>query len=105
MGFILRVMGSLSVLLLSSISISSLQAATIHVVQTVDSFDAGACSLRDAIQSMNVGSDSGGCVNSSPDAYGVNNTITLDAQTYVLSLPGAGEDMNATGDLDIKSAV
>lgn len=45
------------------------------------------CSLRDAVIAANaaVGAD----------------TITLPAGTYTLSIAGAGEDVSATGDLDV----
>ncbi len=47
------------------------------------------CSLRGAIRLINGGTD-------------VNNTITLNGQTFVLDLSGtAADDNNATGDLDI----
>src|SRR6516162_5801277 len=35
------------------------------------------------------------------DARGGNNTITLPSGTFLLTIPGAGEDAGATGDLDI----
>ncbi|HKX12260.1 MAG TPA: hypothetical protein VJP40_03835, partial [bacterium] len=100
-----RLLGSLSILLFSSLAIPSLQAATINVTDTTDAFDGSVCTLRNAIESMNNGADFGGCANSSPDAYGTNDTITLTAQTYVLSLGTTNEDDNADGDLDISVSV
>ena len=74
------------------------QAATIVVNTVADEYGAGAgCSLREAIQSANDDADFGGCTGAS--AYGAD-VITLPAGTYTLT--GApGEDLNATGDLDI----
>jgi len=71
------------------------QAATTFIVtKTLDTNDGvcGAdCSLREAINAANAnpGSD----------------VIVLPAGTYRLSIPGAGEDAGATGDLDITDAL
>ena len=51
----------------------------------------GHISLRSAIQAA--------------DAGGSNNTIILPAGTFTLTIPGAGEDASATGDLDITRSV
>ncbi len=73
-------------------------AAAIVVTTTVDDFGGGVgCSLREAIQSANTGSNFGGCTGANASA----NTITLPAGTYTLT-GAAGEDANASGDLDIK---
>ncbi len=74
------------------------EAATFTVDSTADAVDAnpgdgvcatesGECTLRAAIQESNAlpGAD----------------TITLPAGTYMLTIPGAGEEFAATGDLDI----
>jgi CSLREA domain-containing protein len=52
---------------------------------------AGACTLRAAVQETNalVGQD----------------TIVLPAGLYTLAIPGAGEDLAATGDLDVRDAL
>ncbi|HKY62209.1 MAG TPA: choice-of-anchor Q domain-containing protein [bacterium] len=105
MKLISRSLGSLSILLLSSWSLSSLQAATINVTDPNDAFGGGVCSLRNAIESINNGGDFGGCVDSTTDGYGTNDTIALTAQTYVLSLGTTNEDDNADGDLDISATV
>ncbi|MCP4542662.1 MAG: DUF11 domain-containing protein [Chloroflexi bacterium] len=63
------------------------------VTKTQDSADGvcGAdCSLREAISAAN--------------ANAQDDTITLLAGTYVLTITGTGEDSNATGDLDITSS-
>jgi CSLREA domain-containing protein len=66
-------------------------ATTFVVTKTADTNDGACnatnCSLRDAIIAANA----------SPGA----DIITLPAGTYVLTIPGAPEDMAATGDLDI----
>jgi len=72
-------------------------AAVIAVTTTVDDFGGVGCSLREAIQSANTGSNFGGCSGANASA----NTISLPAGTYTLT-GAAGEDSNASGDLDIK---
>lgn len=56
----------------------------------------GACALREAIQVANTQVAFGGC-----EWNGAPLTIELPAGTYSLSRAGAGEDANATGDLDV----
>ncbi|MCH2226019.1 MAG: hypothetical protein MK066_14720, partial [Crocinitomicaceae bacterium] len=51
----------------------------------------GNCSLRAAVMESN--------------ALGGSHTITLPAGTYMLTIAGGGEDLSATGDLDINSDV
>jgi CSLREA domain-containing protein len=78
----------------------SVQAATFTVNSTTDAVDAspgdgicetaqgnGVCTLRAAIQEAN--------------ALAGADTITLSAGTYNLTITGTGEDVAATGDLDI----
>jgi CSLREA domain-containing protein len=80
-------------------------AATISPNTTLDDYgsDTGLCSLREAIQSIDQGSDFGGCIaNLTPDGYGTNDTVALLAGTYTLTISAAGqEDSNVEGDLDI----
>ncbi|MFH1543693.1 MAG: choice-of-anchor Q domain-containing protein [Patescibacteria group bacterium] len=71
------------------------------ITTTVDTFDDefditpnSTCSLREAIQSNNTGIAFGGCQD--PDGM-----IILGNGTYELSLLGNGENLNATGDLDV----
>jgi CSLREA domain-containing protein len=65
---------------------------------TEDELDDGGndCSLREAIQAANTDSPVDGC----PAGEG-DDAILLPAGRYLLTLSGAGEDANATGDLDI----
>src|SRR5439155_26666818 len=76
----------------------TLSAASFTVNSTIDAVDAnpgdgicddggGRCTLRAAIMEANAlpGAD----------------TIVLPSGTYRLSIPGAGEDLGSTGDLDI----
>lgn len=61
----------------------------------------GWCSLREAIRSINQGSNYGGCI-ATGSAYGTNDTITFGSPgIYDLTIAGANEDASATGDLDI----
>ena len=55
-------------------------AATIDVNRTDDSALAGSCTLREAIDSFNNGSESGDCVNSG-QAFGTNDRITFSVAT------------------------
>lgn len=91
------------------LSLSSLLGASLSHAQTAltvttlaDEFGENeeACGLREAIQSANTQSSFGGCLWS-----GFPVTITLPAGTYALSRIGAGEDANATGDLDVLADV
>ncbi len=60
----------------------------------------GDCSLREAIQAANINAAVDGCpAGSSADV------IELAAGTYVLTITGDEEDLNATGDLDVRSDV
>jgi CSLREA domain-containing protein len=72
---------------------------------TVTTFDDelnndGDCSLREAISAANSNSAVDACPAGSATAQ---DTITLAAGTYMLSLAGQDENGNATGDLDIYS--
>ncbi|MGD2157599.1 MAG: CSLREA domain-containing protein, partial [Anaerolineales bacterium] len=74
-------------------------AAVITVNTTDDELNSDSdCSLREAIQAANSDSAVSGCAAGS----GVD-IITLPAGFYTLTIPGTGEDDNATGDLDITS--
>lgn len=67
--------------------------------------DDGACSLREAITAVNThaasGVRSGECV----AGDGNDDTIVLAAGTYYLSIGGADEANNATGDLDLRASM
>ena len=78
---------------------SGAQAAAIVVTTTQDELNSdGDCSLREAITAANTDT----AVDACPAGSGAD-TITLPAGTYTLAIPGADEDGNATGDLDITS--
>ncbi len=73
-------------------------AGTITVNTTTDEYGAGAaCSLREAVRTANTTSNFGGCVLSGTQPF----TINLPAGTFQLTIAGANEDNNASGDLDI----
>jgi CSLREA domain-containing protein len=87
-------------LLLALLPLASVHAeAHIFVTTTEDELNPdGECSLREAIQAANT--------DTAVDACGAGSEadiIDLPAGTYVLGIPGADEDGNATGDLDISS--
>ncbi|HEV8574466.1 MAG TPA: choice-of-anchor Q domain-containing protein, partial [Dehalococcoidia bacterium] len=76
------------------------EAASITVTTTADELNAdGDCSLREAIQAANTNTAVDAC-----GAGGGADTVTVPAGTYNLSIGGAGEDGNATGDLDITAS-
>lgn len=56
----------------------------------------GQCSLREAILAANTDT----AVDACPAGYG-HDTISLPARTYTLTIAGAGEDGDLTGDLDV----
>lgn len=81
------VLAHVAVLVLTAVPLT---ADTFTPTKFTDSFDGACnadCSLREAIQAANQ--------NPGPD------TIDLATGTYMISLPGANEDANATGDFDI----
>ncbi len=72
-------------------------AATITVTTTNDELNSdGDCSLREAIQAANTDAAVDACATGSGA-----DTIDLATGTYALSIAGASEDSNVTGDLDI----
>ncbi len=72
-------------------------AAGITVNTTTDELNNdGDCSLREAIQAANIDAGVDACAAGSGA-----DTINLPAATYTLTLAGADEDGNLTGDLDI----
>jgi len=81
---------ALALIVLVAVGGRSAQAAEFTVTKTADTADGTCdddCSLREAVGAANaaVGAD----------------TISLPAGTYTLSIAGADEDANATGDLDV----
>ncbi len=84
---------------LAGLAAAPVGAATITVTTTDDQVAAnGVCSLREAISAANADSAFGGCT-----AGNGADVIVLAADEYRIDLAGAGEDANATGDLDIRS--
>jgi len=79
-------------------------AGTITVTTTTDEYDLVAnanCSLREAITSANTDADFGGCARTGSAPY----TISVPAGNYFEDIDGAGEDANATGDLDLTAGM
>ena len=76
-------------------------AATITVTSTADSLATdGNCTLREAVQAANTDTAIDACA-----AGAGADTIVVPAGTYTLAIAGTDEDANATGDLDITSAI
>jgi CSLREA domain-containing protein len=78
----------------------------INVNTTADEFDtsgSGAgCALREAIKTANDAANFGGCSRVSTTGSG-SDTIIVPSGTYTLTISGAFEDLDATGDLDIRN--
>ncbi|HRF46545.1 MAG TPA: choice-of-anchor Q domain-containing protein [Anaerolineales bacterium] len=75
-------------------------AATITVTTTVDELNTdGDCSLREAIQAANTNAAVDACPAGSASTVDI---IYLADASYALGIPGTGEDLNVTGDLDVK---
>ena len=71
--------------------------AVITVTTTDDELNGdGDCALREAIQAANTNTAVDACVAGSGA-----DTVLVPAGTYLLTIPGAGENGNLTGDLDI----
>ncbi len=76
-------------------------AATITVNTTDDELNSdGDCSLREAIQAANTN----GAVDACTAGSGID-TVVVPAGTYILSIAGSSEEVNATGDLDITTSL
>src|SRR5689334_6861016 len=88
-----------------TVGAASARAATIDVTVAADAVAAdGRCSLREAITAANTDAavfpDAGEC-----PAGQFADTIVLPAGTFTLAIAGTGEDANASGDLDVLSAL
>src|SRR3990170_7639224 len=90
----------LAALLLLLILSQAAQATTITVSSAADVIaDDGVCTLREAITAANTDTASGATPGECA-AGSAADTINVPAGAYTLTIPGAGEDANATGDLD-----
>jgi CSLREA domain-containing protein len=91
---------ALALLLAEFGSIDRAYAATITVTTFADNLtNLGDCSLREAIKAANNNTAVDACPAGSSSAM---DTIQLSAGTYTLGIAGANEDLNETGDLDIR---
>src|SRR5438552_10055431 len=78
----------------------------ISVTTTQDRFDTTAtgagCSLREAIQTFSSNFNNGRCLR----VFGTDRpSIYLPSGTYTLTIAGANEDLNASGDLDVRGNI
>ena len=81
-------------------------AATLTVTTTADAVAAdGACALREAITAANLDAAPPGAGECAPGSAAGTDRIVLGPGVFALSRVGAGEDANATGDLDLRGAV
>src|SRR5471032_3161157 len=81
-------------------------AATITVISTADVVAVdGQCTLREAITAVNMQAASSNMTGECAAGNSSSDTIIIPAGTYTLTLAGADEDNNATGDLDIGASV
>lgn len=67
---------------------ASLQAATIPVTTGGDAGNAGTCTLRQAVDSINTAALVDGCTNPSAVPFGTNDTVDLAAQGGTIALAG-----------------
>ncbi|MGB0389480.1 MAG: CSLREA domain-containing protein, partial [Ardenticatenaceae bacterium] len=95
----------LALALIVSQRTTTADAATITVNSTADVVaDDGQCTLREAITAANTDSTSGTMAGECPPGSG-DDTIMLSTESYTLTITGADEDSNATGDLDLTSDI
>ncbi|MGH2686689.1 MAG: choice-of-anchor Q domain-containing protein [Actinomycetota bacterium] len=64
--------------------------------------DDGDCSLREAVEAANTNTPVDTC---SAGTSGADTIVLASGETYTLSVPGTGEDLNDTGDLDVRETV
>lgn len=85
-------------LIITATPLAQIRETAIIVDTFDDELDDGGddCSLREAIQAASTDSSVDGCPAGNGD-----DAILLPAGTYILMIPGADEDANGTGDLDI----
>lgn len=67
---------------------TSLHAATIPVTTGGDAGNAGTCTLRQAVETLNTQALAGACANSSMDGFGTNDRVDLTGQTGTITLAG-----------------
>ena len=104
---LVRVVLALSALTYSAFMSAGLPARAgateIQVTTETDQFGSGKdCALREAVQAANTNTAFGGCTSgsgASPDL------IRVPEGHYSLTLTGPGENLNATGDIDITESV
>ena len=98
----LALLGLIVALSLFSPAYVALADVTINVSTFSDVIaNDGVCSLREAITAANTNTASGAAAGECPAGTTGTDTILLPAGTYTLGIAGAGENANATGDLDI----
>jgi hypothetical protein len=113
----------LSLALMAAFAVPGAYAATITVDPAAADSDGttvdGQCSLREAVLSVNVAANTGDCVADITEAYGTNDTISLPAGTYKLTVTGLDDSWTGTapnytvvntpdtskGDIDIMKSV
>lgn len=90
----------------AGLTVPMAQAAQIQVNGFTDDGAGGLCTLREAIATINSGSDSPDCTNGSTDAYGVNDTIVFSASNAItLALGELAINENVTLDASSVSGV
>jgi len=85
---------SIFLVLMATLATPVAHAATITVdpAATDEATDSDTlCSLREAVLSVDAGSDQGGCTADVTEAYGTNDTINLPAETIRLTVAGLDE--------------
>lgn len=106
MSRVLRISASAFLPIILCVAAHPVRSATITVntISDVVAID-GHCSLREAITAVNRQAASGNMTGECAAGDGNDDTIVVPAGTYTLSIAGADEDNNTSGDLDIRASV
>ena len=98
-GFKLNRKALFGLMVLAAAGAMPAQAATLMAVPTAADgvADDGSCSLREAVVQINAGAASADCVNTAVDGFGTNDTITLPAGVYNLTVTGLDEGYTGAG--------
>src|SRR5258706_15216714 len=94
----------IAAMLMYGVGSTTAHANLITVTTSADEFGTNlfACSLREAVSAANANVAFGGCP--AGNVIG-SDVISLPPGRYVLTRAGSGEDLNATGDLDVSQSL
>jgi hypothetical protein len=88
----------------ASVLVPGIAGAATITPDTIADVGPGDCSLRDAVSSVNSGAFADLCASAATGTLGTADVIQLQpGGVYNLVVSGDGEDLNATGDLDVRA--